>query len=111
VSDQLSLPYSGRSNATRERSRAAAERAAPALGRRQRETLGWIAAQGENGATDNEYISVLAAMNRNTNGVRARRGELWKRGLVEPKPEGRGGSTVWVITPLGRAVLRGEADL
>ena len=108
---QLSLPYSGRSNSTRERSRAAAERAAPRLNRRQRESLGWIAAQGENGATDNEYIAVLTAMRRNTNGVRARRGELWKRGLVEPKLEGRGGCTVWIVTPLGRAVLRGEIDL
>jgi hypothetical protein len=94
VNDQLSLPYSGRSDATQERSRAAAERAAVHVTRRQREVLKYLAARGDAGATDNGLIAyVVGTLGGSANGPRARRIELLRGGLIERRFRTRNSSS------------------
>lgn len=73
---------------------AAAEHVAPHVGKMQAAVLAWIASRGELGSTDNEGIASGAC---SVNGYRARRVELWRKGLIRQSGE-RDGSTVWSTT-------------
>ena len=107
---QPTLPFSGRSNAPRERSRRAAEKAAKRVSGRKRLVLQWLAARGDYGSTDPEtidhFIHDLHIPTRAANnGVRNRRQDCEKAGWVRRNGEERDNCTVYVITPLGRAEL------
>lgn len=104
--DQPTLPFSGITNATAERSRRAGEQFAPHLGKRQREVLELFAAAGDRGLTDNGLIGLITARGGSPNGPRARRIELFRAGFLEPTGEERDGCTVWRITAEGRDALR-----
>jgi hypothetical protein len=102
---QPTLPFSGRSNATRERSRRAAEGVAPKLAPRRLEVLEWFAFRGEEGGTDNQLIAAIASRGGSPNGPRARRIELVRDGLLEDSGREQDGSTVWVLADAGREQL------
>lgn len=85
---------------------AAARLNAGQLARSQRQVLRLIA-ESPYGLTDNEVIGRVVRLGGSPNGPRARRVELWDAGLVEAAGV-KDGSTVWVPTPRGRAVV--EAD-
>jgi hypothetical protein len=68
----------------------------------RREVLAWHAEHGP--ATDNDCIRAWQQAGRNTNGIRARRGELVRARLMQACGR-QGGSTLWEATELGRAAL------
>jgi hypothetical protein len=105
---QPTLPFSGRSNSTRERSRRAAEKVAHRATGRRLQVLSRIVSQGAGGATDNEVIrhfilDLGVPPSAASNGVRNRRGECEDEGWVVPSGAERDGCTVWVATDAGRA--------
>jgi hypothetical protein len=104
---QLTLPYSGRSNATRERSRKAAEKAQRNRARRERQVMAYLASCGDEGATDNELIDALRARCKmSVNTPRARRRNLTVEGVIVDSGRERDGCTVWALTAAGLAEAR-----
>lgn len=95
---QPTLPFTGRTRATREKSRRAAENAAPKAPTTKAHVYAWFEARGDRGGTDNELIramGILHGMKPNT--PRARRRDLTKENRLEDSGAERDGCTVWRI--------------